>query len=46
MLAWAFSSCGGWGLLFIAGLGPLTVVVSLVADVFYHLPELAQTHVH
>ena len=30
--AWAFSSCGGWGLLFIAGLGPLTAVVSLVAE--------------
>ena len=30
--AWAFSSCGEWGLLFIVRLGPLTVVVSLVAE--------------
>ena len=30
--AWAFSSCGEWGLLFIAVLGLLTVVASLVAE--------------
>ena len=30
--AWAFSSCGKWGPLFIAVHGPLTVVASLVAE--------------
>ena len=30
--AWAFSSCGKWGPLFIAVRGPLTVVASLVAE--------------
>ena len=28
----AFSSCGKWGLLFIAVRGPLTIVASLVAE--------------
>ena len=30
--AWAFSSCSEWGLLFVALLGLLTVVGSLVAE--------------
>ena len=30
--AWAFSSCGEWGPLFIAVSGPLAVVASLVAE--------------
>ena len=30
--AWAFSSCGEWGLLFIAVRGLLTEVASLVAE--------------
>ena len=30
--AWAFSSCGEWGPLFIAVRGPLSVAASLVAE--------------
>ena len=30
--AWALSSCGEWGLLFVAELGLLVVVASLVAE--------------
>ena len=30
--AWAFSSCGKWGPLFIAVRGPLTIAASLVAE--------------
>ena len=30
--AWAFSSCGEWGPLFIAVCGPVTVMASLVAE--------------
>ena len=30
--AWAFSSCGEWGPLFIAVRGPLTVAASLVVE--------------
>ena len=30
--AWAFSSCGEWGLLFLAVVGFLTAVTSLVAE--------------
>lgn len=30
--AWALSSCGEWGLLFVAELGLLTVVMPLVAE--------------
>ena len=30
--AWAFSSCGEWGPLFIAVHGPLTVAASLVVE--------------
>ena len=30
--AWAFSSCGEWGLLFVAVCGLLIVVTSLVAE--------------
>ena len=30
--AWAFSSCGEWGLFFVAGCGLLIVVASLVAE--------------
>ena len=30
--AWAFSSCGKWGPLFIAVRGPLTIAASLVVE--------------
>ena len=37
LCAWAFSSCGEWGLLFVAVLRLLVVVASLIADKFIYL---------
>ena len=39
--AWAFSSCGEWGPLFIVVCGPLTVATSLVAEHRLQTPRLS-----